>query len=85
MKVTQEDRNRAAELFATDGAQEAVRNGFSDNSALVQAFAAHREAAEARVVEWLRAHECSLFVPDGGTEPFDEAADAIARGEHLKG
>jgi len=72
MKVTQEDREAARRLcgLPSDPA-------FIDSDRAVQAFAAHREAAEARVVEWLRTSHVGAALPG--------IADAIARGEHLKG
>ena len=35
-----------------------------------------------QIVDWMRAHECSGGVT-GELEPFDEAADAIERGDHM--
>jgi len=87
MKVTQEDREAAANFCEVMGHHRVgvddtdfprkVREGKRDRYVYVKAFAAHREAAEARVVEWLRTSHIGAVLPG--------IADAVARGDHLKG
>ena len=52
MEITQEDRQAAASL--NPGVARFYLNGGNDHYKIVQAFAAHRIAAEQRIVEWLR-------------------------------
>lgn len=92
MKVTQEDRERAAKLSEciagkSNGRDQIAecRKGKQDNTHLVQAFAAHREAAEARVVEWLAREMYEPFVPLDMAKAYKRALEAIEAGEHLKG
>ena len=77
MTIIQADRDAAAPFAVGHGylangrdysGDYMVRNGHWDDKPLVQAFAAHREAAEARARE--------------EAEPFAWIADAIERGDH---
>lgn len=104
LEVTQEDRDAAAKfmgdawhLFFPDDFDQAmkmtkeVKAGGCDNWTLVQAFAAHREAAERAVVEWLQSLADAPGLPAFGFKPHDLQgiyangfADAIAAGQHRK-
>ena len=92
MKVTQEDRDAVRALRGSDS----YALGFYDHTPLVQAFAAHREAAEARGVEWLRELRAEQLTPGvcafvGDAFGYDgqamcgDLAKMIEAGEHLKG
>lgn len=84
IEITQADRDAAAQHIPAMGMANSVINGKSDNHTLVQAFAVHRAETEQKIIKWLRAYECSYYIPSYIQEPFDEAADAIEAGEHLK-
>ena len=84
LEVTQEDReaylalNMLPEFDAAD-----VRAGRWDGVTGVQAFAAHRQAVERKVVEWLRRqHEAVQAFQEYAPRNLSEVADAIERGEH---
>ena len=73
LEVTDDDRAMAKDLLAA----------FSDEHAaylLAQYCAAHRQAAERKVVEWLR----RVALEQGGTYRAGVVADAIERREHRK-
>lgn len=70
-EITQADRE-AARPFMGD----AVHYGHLDDHMLIQAFTAHRIAAEQRIVAWLREQD--------GYGYDDMRADCIEAGEHLK-
>lgn len=77
MTITQEDRDAAAQAFFC----KPLRNEKHNDDRRVKAFAAHRIAAEQRIVEWLRSD-----TGKGSEEGADWAstfADAIESGEHL--
>ncbi len=80
--MTQGDRLAAdvhvGAMLQGDG-RERLLSGKMDSLSLVQAFASHREAAERRVVEWLRDHERCPF----GKSPLFYA-EAIERGDHIQ-
>ena len=58
----------------------AAANEWQNYGTLPEAFAAHRQAAERKVVEFVRAKHH----PNGGHAFYKVIADAIERGEHLK-
>ena len=83
MSVEQQDRDATAEYLGSGGwgnGAEYVLANLQDSHPLVQAFAAHREAAEqsakAEIVAWLRVRA----LPHTCTADRD-IADAIERGE----
>lgn len=53
-KITQADRDAAAEHISAMGLANSVINGKSDNHTLVRAFAKHRLKERAAIVEWFR-------------------------------
>jgi len=68
MTITQEDRDAAAQAFFC----KPLRNEKHNDDRRVKAFAAHRIAAEQRIVEWLRGLDYHLST--------DYAASAIEAG-----
>jgi len=81
--------NREAARKAEAVARELVAGGNPglQYGALENAFAAHREAAEAaeraRIVAWIRACSLSSAIPDDPAHIIADLADAIERKEHL--
>lgn len=76
MEITQEDREAAGQVWR------ALDNGGLTTHAMHEAFAAHRIAAEHRIVEWLRSD-----TGKGSEEGADWAstfADAIEADAHLE-
>ena len=75
MTITQEDRQAAASL--NPGVARFYLNGGNDHYKIVQAFAAHRIAAEQRIVEWLERRADAVEARDESERDFIIEADGI--------